>query len=91
MTLTGRLVTLIYILQHSLISERCGFDPLLNYTVVLEDNTGMIFDQRVVNSDSCNYSCSISFSPSSLAETCRVGVMASNAFAQSDTQYSLIG
>ena len=71
--------------------ERCGFDPLLNYTVVLEDNTGMILDQRVVSSDSCNDSCSISFSPSSLAETCRVGVRANNAFAQSDTQYFFIG
>ena len=82
----------ITILQHSPIaSERCGFDPLLNYTVVLEDNIGMILDQRVVSSDSCNDSCSISFSPSSLAKTCRVSVRANNAFAQSDTEYFLIG
>ena len=83
---------LLYTTQAApVISERCGFDPLLNYTVVLEDNTGMILDQRVVSSDSCNDSCSISFSPSSLAETCRVGVRASNAFAQSDTRDFFIG
>ena len=60
----------------------CSFSGSTNYTVFLEDSSGMVVEERTVSSaDSCNNgSCSITFS----TLVCRASILARNQFGTSD-------
>ena len=78
------------IFQPPSISERCDYDRIINYTVVLVSNTGEMVNQRTVRSDSCIEGlCSTSFSPSSSDQIYHVSVSATNVFGESSSTSSM--
>ena len=70
-------------------SERCSFDHLLSYTVVLEDSTRERVDQRMILSKNCSDNlCSISFPFSSPDQSYYVSVDVTGAFGSTSTSIS---
>ncbi len=73
------------------ISERCSYDGSLDYTVILENNSGERVDQKVVSFNNCSDGlCSTSFSPSSSDQNYLVSVSANNTFGPSNNMTSTI-
>ena len=68
---------------HPPFSESCGYDISLDYTVVIEESTGVTVEQRVVTSDSCRSGlCSTSFTLSAVKNYI-ISVRAGSVFGQS--------
>ena len=76
-------------MQSTAVFGSCLFSGSTNYTVFLEDITGMVVEERTVGSDRCNDNCSITVKTSILI--CLVKVVAKNELGESNMTSADVG